>query len=79
MVVTKSRNNNNNKSQQETKEDFQKEQEKKAGTFSDEDCGIGFHAWFEKTNGAVLCYVCGKVLYKNESEYPKPYFERSNL
>jgi hypothetical protein len=72
MVVSKSNNNNNNKSQQETKEDFQKEQEKKAGTFSDEDCGIGFHAWFEKTNGAVLCYVCGKVLYKNESEYPKP-------
>jgi ribosomal protein S27E len=69
MVVTKS---NNNKNQQETKEDFQKEQEKKAGTFSDEDCGIGFHAWFEKTNGAVICYVCGKVLYKDESEYPKP-------
>lgn len=74
MVMTNSSSNNkkNDGGVVTNPYQFQKEQEKKAGTFSDEDCGIGFHAWFEKTNGAVVCYVCGKVLYKNESEYPKP-------
>ena len=69
-MTNRSNNNNNNRVRDQI--EFQKEQEKKAGTFSDEDCGIGFHAWFEKMNGAVVCYVCGKVLYRNESEYPKP-------
>lgn len=68
MTKSSNRDNKDNSSNIE----FQKQLEKKVGTWSDQECDIGFHAWIDKLNGAVVCYICGKVMYRNNSERPKP-------
>lgn len=49
-----------------------KKRERRAGTITKVDCGVGRHTWFEREkSGQVLCYQCGKVLYKSYEDRPK--------